>query len=213
MINSKAELSFYIKADRMMNRGCFDYSLRTRIKRLLIPDLIMKYLEYMRKVQYYSNTKEGGVNRVLCCFYKWRYNKLGLKLGFSIGYNVFGYGLVLPHYGTIVVGGSNRIGNYAVLHTSTCISDNGKVIGNGLYLSTGAKITSKIILGNGITIGANSLVNKSCEEDNYMLGGMPAKKIKEMSIWYIKEGTIHKARVEKIEMLKRELFEQRSIEY
>lgn len=63
-------------------------------------------------------------------------------MGITIVYNVFGYGLVIPHYGTIVVGESNNIGNYAVLHTSTCISSNGKIIGNGLYLSTGAKITS-----------------------------------------------------------------------
>ncbi len=47
---------------------------------------------------------------------------LGMKLGYSIGYKCFSYGLVLPHYGTIVVGNSNRIGKYAVLHTSTCIT-------------------------------------------------------------------------------------------
>ena len=202
MITSKKELNFYIKADRMMNRGCFDYSLKKKIQNFLFPDLIMRYLEVMRKAQYYSNCSLGGANHCFAFYYKNRFYKLGLKLGFSIGYNVFGYGLVLPHYGTIVVGGCNRIGNYAVLHTSTCISDNGKVIGNGLYLSTGAKITSKIILGNGITIGANSLVNKSCEEDNYMLGGMPAKKIKELPVWYEREAGSHLERMKRIEELK-----------
>lgn len=60
----------------------------------------------------------------------------GMKLGFTIAENVFGYGLVIPHYGTIVVGSGNRIGNYAVLHTSTCITAGKKNIGDGLYLST-----------------------------------------------------------------------------
>lgn len=129
-----------------------------------------------------------------------------MKLGFSIGRNVFGYGLVIPHYGTIVVGDSNKIGNYAVLHTSTCISDNGKIIGDGLYLSTGAKITSRIVLGNGITIGANSLVNKSVEENNVMLGGMPAKIIKSLPIWYVREAGTHQERVNKIEELKKIAF-------
>lgn len=46
---------------------------------------------------------------------------------------------MIPHYGTIVVGGTNIIGNFAVLHTSTYITANHKIIGNGLYLSTGAK--------------------------------------------------------------------------
>lgn len=63
-----------------------------------------------------------------------------MKLGFTISENVFGYGLVIPNYGTIVVGSGNQIGNYSVLHTSTCISAGRKRIGDGLYLSTGAKV-------------------------------------------------------------------------
>ena len=51
------------------------------------------------------------------------------------------YGLVISHYGTIVVGNANRIGPYATLHTSTCISDTGRRIGKGLLLSADAKIT------------------------------------------------------------------------
>ena len=60
MITSKKELNFYIKADRMMNRGCFDYSLKKKIRNFLFPDLIMRYLEVMRKAQYYSNCSLGG---------------------------------------------------------------------------------------------------------------------------------------------------------
>lgn len=51
------------------------------------------------------------------------------------------YGLVIPHHDTIVVGNTNRIGPYAVLHTSTCITGTGRKIGKGLSLSIGAKIT------------------------------------------------------------------------
>ena len=123
-----------------------------------------------------------------------------MMLGFSIGCDTLGYGVKIPHYGTIVIGESNRIGNYAVLHTSTCISDNGKIIGDGLYLSTGAKITSKIKLGNNISIGANSLVNKDCEQDNVLLGGMPAKVIRQEDAWYIRDS--YEDRVEMIEKLK-----------
>lgn len=124
-----------------------------------------------------------------------------MKLGFSIGCDVFGYGLVLPHYGTIVVGISNHIGNYAVLHTSTCISDNGKVIGDGLYLSTGAKITSKVTLGRGVSVGANSVVNKDFG-DNVLLAGMPAEVKRSRKIWYEEENSIHFDRVKKVENLK-----------
>jgi len=122
---------------------------------------------------------------------------LGAKLGFSIGYDVFGYGLRIPHPGTIVVGSSNKIGNYAVLHTSTCVTNNEKVIGDGFYCSTGVKMTSSLTLGNNISIGANSLVNKSYCGDNALLGGMPAKYIKDEAAWYIRDNNLWK--IEKIE--------------
>lgn len=196
-LKTKNELRFFIIADRIMNRGTLKYTLKQKIKKIFYPDYIMDYLECMRYLSYYKNR-----NNILWLWYHYKYRKLGLKLGFSIGYNVFGYGLLIPHYGTIVVGGTNRIGNYAVLHTSTCISDNGKIIGDALYLGTGSKITSKIQLGNNISIGANSLVNKSFCEDNIMIGGMPAKYIKNSDAWYIRDGKTFTDKVKMIEDLK-----------
>ncbi len=135
-------------------------------------------------------------------YYKYKYRKLGVKLGFSIGCDVFGWGLVIPHYGTIVVGNSNRIGNYTVLHTSTCITDNDKIIGDGLYLSTGAKITSNIILGNNVSVGANSVANKSYG-DNILIAGVPAKEIKVSEAWYDRDGEKYSNRVKRIEELRK----------
>lgn len=175
-------------------------SLFDKLKNFFFPNYIIDFLKELRKVSYYKHQR-GILNKVLLGVHYARYRKLGMKLGFSIGWDALGYGVVIPHYGTIVVGGSNRIGNYAVLHTSTCISDNGKIIGDGLYLSTGAKITSKVKLGNGISIGANSLVNKDCEQDNVLLGGMPAKVIRQTEIWYIRDSFDKK--VERVEELKK----------
>ena len=59
MINSKKELRFYLMADMMMNRGCFNYSIKSRIKNLIVADPIMKYLRYLRKMEY-AMTKEHG---------------------------------------------------------------------------------------------------------------------------------------------------------
>mgnify|MGYP003239596750 FL=1 len=85
---------------------------------------------------------------------KLRFFRLSRKLGFSIGYDACDYGLVIPHYGTIVVGNTNRIGPYAVLHASTCITDTGRKIGKALSLSTGAKITGGEMLGDHIVVAA-----------------------------------------------------------
>ena len=188
----------------MMNRGYFKLSFSKRLLRLFIHDTIMDYLVVMRKFSYYSNCVGGGIlTSVKSIFYKLRYRSLGMKLGFSIGENVFGYGLVIPHYGTIVTGYTNRIGNYAVLLNSTCIADNGKIIGDGLYMSTGEKINSKVVLGNVITVAANSVVNKDVMRDNCLLAGMPAKVVKDSPIWFIRDGETFSERVKRIEELKK----------
>ena len=199
-IISKKILRFYICADLMMNGGVFRRSIMMRLKNLIIPDYIMLFLKAMRKTNYYKNNK-GIINKILAVYYNYIFKSLGVKLGFTIGEEVFGYGLVIPHYGTIVVGRLNDIGNYAVLHTSTCISSNGKIIGDGLYLSTGVKITSRINLGNNISIGANSVVNKSFNEDNIMIAGAPAKYIKEKKPWYTLD-SLYYGRMEAVERLK-----------
>ena len=136
-------------------------------------------------------------------YYKSKVHKLGMKLGFTISENVFGYGLVIPHYGTIVVGSGNHIGNYAVLHTSTCVTAGNKIIGDGMYLSTGAKVLGDIELGNFTTIGANAVVNKS-EESNYLLVGIPAEKKRYEDAWM--KGS-YRERYEACEELRQNLFE------
>lgn len=145
----------------------------------------------------------GG--KIFYAIYKWRYNRLSVRIGFSISPNVFGYGLVIPHYGTIVVGETNQIGNYCVIHTSTCISGNGKIIGDGLYLATGAKITAKVNLGNNVTVAANSVVTKSINENNILLAGMPAEIKRSSPPWFIRDGEIYTHRVEVCESLRKSL--------
>ncbi len=204
MISTKRELDFYIMADSMMNRGYFRVPFKERLKRLIVPDIIMDYLVCMRKASYYSHQR-GKLCRFISYYYKIKKARYGIKLGFSIGTDVFGYGLSIPHNGTIVVGGSNRIGNYAVLQTSICISDNGKIIGDGLYMGTGAKMTTKLRLGDGISVGANSVVNKSFDDNNCLLVGSPAIIKKHCPIWYQRDGVLYSERVMKIEELKKRL--------
>ena len=129
------------------------------------------------------------------------FKKLGLKLGFTLGYDSFGYGLRIPHYGTIVVGAKTRFGNYTCIHTSTCVTNTGKTIGNGCYIATGVKITTHLSLADNIKIGANSVVNKPFGEENIMIAGAPAVKKKDSPAWYLDEA--HKWKYEKIESLRR----------
>lgn len=203
-IRTAEELHFYIAADRMINRGKFEWSYIDRLKHILYPDYVMRFLVAMRKTSYYNymskTRKWGGYFKLLFLWWYLIYRKLGVKLGFSIGYDSTGYALSLDHYGTIVLGGSSRIGNFAVLHTSTCIIDNEICIGDGLYLSTGAKLTrQKMKLGHNISVAANSVVTSSFLEDNVIIGGMPAVVIKKTLPWYIRDGKEYLRRFSEIE--------------
>ena len=65
-IKTKQELKFYLMADRMMNRGKFNYSFLGRVRVLLGFDPIMSYLEALRKVSYYRHAPGGGKFYYFC---------------------------------------------------------------------------------------------------------------------------------------------------
>lgn len=154
----------------------------------------------MRYVAYFANTRKKGMR---AAYHKWNFQRLGIKLGFSIGPNVFDYGLSIPHYGTIVINSDARVGRYCVLHTSTCIGGAQKTIGNGLYLSSGALIMGgEVILGDNVSVASNSLVNKSFEVSNILLVGTPAVVKTTTLPWYERDGEEFKRRVARIEQLK-----------
>ena len=56
------------------------------------------------------------------------------------------------------------------------------ILGDNVYIGPGAKIFGDITLGSNIAIAANSTVNKSILEDNILIAGSPAKKIKEIDV-------------------------------
>ena len=103
-------------------------------------------------------------------------------LNFSIPINVFGPGLSIAHYGTIVVNQNSKIGKNCRIHENVTIGSTGgeelaPQIGNNVFIGTGAKIIGNIEIADNIAIGANSLVNKSFTEPGITIAGNPAKKI------------------------------------
>ena len=110
----------------------------------------------------------------------WKNHKLGIKLGFTIPCNCFGAGLNIHHYGCIVVNSHAKIGENCNIQQGVNIgknysAENVPTIGNNVYIGPGAKLFGKINIANGCVIGANAVVTKSCNEENMVLVGVPAK--------------------------------------
>ena len=117
-------------------------------------------------------------------YYRWRYRRLSLRLGFSIPVNTFGPGLSIAHTGTIIVNHAVRVGAFCRLHACVNIGASGgsskaPQIGDNVYIGPSVVIFGDIHLANNITIGANATVNKDCLVSNVVLAGTPAKIVKE----------------------------------
>lgn len=201
MIQNKKDYYFYMEADRIIS-GRNKKSNKNRLIHFLFPDHIAKFLHLLRTIEYYKNCRLDFIGKLIGKYYQIKFDQLSIKLGFSIPPNVFGPGLHIPHYGTIVVNSNTKVGANCVLHTCVCIAGEGKVLGNNVYISTGVIITGDIKVTNNITISANSLVNKSFENENLLIGGSPARVIKESNAWFHDDVGNYENRVHEIAKLK-----------
>ncbi|HOK35672.1 MAG TPA: serine acetyltransferase [Paludibacteraceae bacterium] len=177
MITDKETYKYYLKSD------LHAYQL-SRITWLNFWKMdCLRFQCRLRKIEYLFNVKKKNP---FCKFYllclQILNHRLGTRLGLSIPKNVFGAGLCIVHYGTIVVSPFAKIGKNCRIHPSTCIGEyNGApTIGDNVYIGPGAKIFGNITIGNNVAIGANSVVNKNIP-DNVTIGGIPAKIISNKS--------------------------------
>ena len=167
MITNKKELKYYINEDRK----AMNYST----------GITMKFIISYRKREYYYNMNK--VRRILLFFpyllNRVRYNSLSLLCGFSIPVNSIGPGLALPHYGSITVNNGTKIGKNCRILPCVTIGTTNKaaIIGDNVFIGSGAKIIGDVIVADGVCIAANAVVVKSIHEAGTTWGGIPCKKI------------------------------------
>ena len=94
---------------------------------------------------------------------------------------MFGPGLSIAHYGTIVVNSNAKIGKNCRIQEGVNIGASGNErapqIGDNVFIGSGAKIIGDIVIADGIAIGAGAIVVKSFTDKNITIAGNPAKKI------------------------------------
>ena len=126
----------------------------------------MEVSNFIAKNRIFINTK-SWVWKPYVLFLRWRLFRKGKSLGFSMPPNCFGPGLSIAHCGTIVVNSAVRVGENCRIHvcvnigTEAGFSDRCPILGDNIYIGP----------------GANAVVNKSFQEKNISIAGVPAKKI------------------------------------
>jgi serine O-acetyltransferase len=198
MITSKKDLQYYIAEDFKM----FEYRIRAHksdntsyFKRKIVDiyyerfDKTLLFERTLRCLEYHTNMckQTNTSNRAKHIYhflkrirYFLKYKKLSYNLGLTIPINTMGPGLLIAHYGSIVINRLCRVGSNCIIHSCVNIGINkGGVpqIGDNCYIGPGAKLFGAITIGNNVTIGANSVVNKSFP-DNVVIAGIPAKIIR-----------------------------------
>lgn len=186
MIQNKTDYIEYLERDRIALEVHND-SLTNKIKNLFFPNPVWRFQRLMRKLEYYVNCKNKGIYKFYILYLKYRYRLISVRLNFSIPINIFGPGLSIVHYGTIIINYTTKIGANCRMHACVNIGASGgeiqgPILGDNVYIAPGAKIFGNIRIPNNTAIGANSVVNKTFEKENTTIAGIPAKVIGSIDI-------------------------------
>ncbi|MCH5258204.1 MAG: serine acetyltransferase [Lachnospiraceae bacterium] len=176
MIDSRETLKRYLEQDRLALGRKQDKRPR------LYGDEIWKFEILLRKVEYYINCRSGIFASVLTAYYKFRFHRISVKLGFSIPPNVFAEGLAIPHYGNIVVHANTRAGKNCRLQEGVNIgatngSHEAAVIGDNCFFGSGVKVIGPVKIADDVAVGAGAVVTRDITEAGTTWAGVPAAKI------------------------------------
>lgn len=189
MIQSKKDLKFYLQEDRIANLGQAKIGfLKSLALRIYGSDGMMaySYLQSLRQYEYGLNCLKGRgiLNNIRCFYYRYRHHRRGIRYNISIGPNMVGWGLRIPH----IIGGGliincNSMGNHCIANAGVVVGnksfkENRAVIGDHVELTIGCKVIGGVTLGNHAIVAPNSVVIKDVPA-NCVVSGVPAQIIKQ----------------------------------
>ena len=164
--------------NKLIESDLYRYSGHTGLKTFVVGLTIpgFRYMFFLRKS---SLSKKYSVSGI---FYRLFLRRYMFKYGFQIPASTqIGKGFYIGHFGTIVINEKTKIGdNCNIAHGVTIGQANrGKaggcpVIGDMVWIGTGAVIVGKVKIGSNVLIAPNSFVNFDVP-DNSVVVGNPGK--------------------------------------
>lgn len=156
MITSKKILREYLSSDAVLypkvsqgGLGCLKNRLVTSPQST--QRKIYSYIKNLRYAEYHKCNSVlekalgiGSLYHTICLLYRyWNLRRLSFKTGFQIDPGSFGKGLMIYHYGSIVVNAAAKIGDYATIYPGVLIGAKANgcpQIGNHCFIGAGAKV-------------------------------------------------------------------------
>ena len=139
----------------------------------------LRYLRYLRKRQ---EAKTGFLRR----WYGWRQIRYDRRYGLSILSDNIGDGLFLGHGHGINVNPAAVIGKNCNLNKNATVGETFRgerkgtpVIGNDVWIGTGAVVVGKITIGDDVLIAPNAYVNVDVPSHSVVVGNPCTVKPKE----------------------------------
>ena len=146
-----------------------------------------KYPQY-RTLFYYRMTKSINL-RLLRGFFRRLYYKNYKKFGLEIHTPKLGGGIIMPHWGRILINAKEVGDNLYIFHNVTIGNDyksGTPKIGNNVLIGTGSIILGNITIGDNVVIGAGSCVMIDIPS-NSLVTGNPAKIFKSIEPDYMRK--------------------------
>ena len=171
----KTECEFYRSKQKKFKQLAI---LRQYLFPVTESDILLKHAVLLRKTEYYINTKKP----MRAVVYKTRLRLLQNKYSLHISPNNCDIGLHIMHLGPILMNEKVRVGRNCALHINTAIvaggsNDDVPKLGDGVVIGVGAVLLGGITIADNVAIGANAVVNKSIDQENVSVAGVPAKII------------------------------------
>jgi serine acetyltransferase/coenzyme F420-reducing hydrogenase beta subunit len=130
-----------------------------------------KFIVAYRKYQANRDNLAGA-------FYRWKLDRIERKTGIHIEGNPnFGKGLIIGHYGRIIINGSAKFGEQIYVTHGVTVGQNatGKrkgvpIIGNRVRIGANASIVGNVRIGNDVLIAPNAFVNVDVPDHSVAVG-------------------------------------------
>lgn len=132
-----------------------------------------KYTKVFRYANYYEKR-----NKLMYLLYGFRLNQLQHKYGFQISPSTkIGKGLYIGHFGSVIVNRNAVLGDNVNLSPNVVIGQQNRgekkgapIIGNSVWIGSGAIVVGKITIGDDVLIAPNAYVNFDVPSHSIVIG-------------------------------------------